>query len=129
MDFRKLESVAAVCPGVIPAVAQDIETGRILMLGYVNREALETALTEKRAVFWSTSRNELWIKGRSSGDELELMEVRVNCEQNSVLYLVRPLGEGACHTLQDDGRHRDSCYYRVLEGGVLRHAPYEPIWR
>jgi phosphoribosyl-AMP cyclohydrolase len=129
LDFSKLEAVAAASPGVIPAVAQDVDSGRILMLGYVNQEALQRALAERRAVFWSTSRNELWIKGQSSGDELELVEARVNCEQNSILYLVQLKGDGVCHTRDASGQHRDSCYYRVIEGGALRHAPYEASWR
>ena len=128
VDFQKLEKVVAAVPGVIPAVAQDIDTGRVLIVGYVNKEALKVANDRNLAVFWSTSRNELWIKGATSGDTLELVETRVNCEQNSILYLVRPQGEGACHTKSSDGRNRNSCYYRVVEGGRLKHHPYEPYW-
>jgi phosphoribosyl-AMP cyclohydrolase len=128
LDFSKLEQVVAGSPGVIPAVAQDIETGLVLMVGYVNEMALQAALEKKRAVFWSTSRKELWIKGSSSGDELELMEARINCEQNSILYLVRPMGQGACHTKDSAGRSRPSCYYRVIVDGELKHLPYEPNW-
>jgi phosphoribosyl-AMP cyclohydrolase len=95
LDFSKLESVAMRAPGVIPAVAQDAVTGQVLIVGYANELALKTAIEENVAVFWSTSRNELWIKGASSGDILELVETRVNCEQNSILYLVKPRGEGA----------------------------------
>ena len=109
LDFSKLESVATRAPGVIPAVAQNIDNGVLLIVGYVNELALKTALSEKVAVFWSTSRNELWVKGASSGDLLELVETRVNCEQNSILYLVRPRGDGACHTKDTDGRSRSSC--------------------
>ena len=127
LDFSKIESVAASAPGVIPAVAQDVDTGRVVMLGYVNELALQTALAQNVAVFWSTSRNQLWIKGASSGDFLELVEVRVNCEQNSILYRVRPKGEGACHTQDAERRSRPSCYYRVLKDGQLRHVPYEPV--
>jgi phosphoribosyl-AMP cyclohydrolase len=78
LDFGKIEAVAASTKGVIPAVAQDIDTGTVLIVGYVNQQALETALREKLAVFWSTSRTELWIKGATSGDALELIETRVN---------------------------------------------------
>merc|ERR1711879_88323 len=63
---------------------------------------------------WSTSRKELWIKGKTSGDYLDLVEVRCNCEQNSLLYLVRPRRTGACHTKDSKGRTRRSCYYRRL---------------
>ena len=128
LDFSKLESVAACAPGVIPAVAQNIDNGLVLMVGYVNQEALQTALAEKIAVFWSTSRNQLWIKGASSGDFLELVEARVNCEQNSILYLVRPRGQGVCHTTDENGRSRPCCYYRIIQDGQLKHAPHEPPW-
>ena len=63
--------------------------------------------------------DELWVKGATSGDTLKLVEVRVNCEQNSLLYLVRPLGQGACHTKGVDGKARPSCYYRRLNDGKL----------
>ena len=78
LDFTKLAKVAATGAEVVPAIAQDVDTGEVLILGYVNHLALETALKERKATFWSTSRNELWIKGKTSGDYLELIEVRVN---------------------------------------------------
>ena len=65
-------------------------------------------------MLWSTSRDELWHKGASSGDWLDLVEVRVNCEQNSLLYRVRPRTGGVCHTKDADGRARERCYYRRL---------------
>ena len=123
LDFTKLRKVASGKEDVIPAVAQDAAPGEVLILGYANRLALETALRERKAVFWSTSRNELWIKGLTSGDFLELLEVRVNCEQNSILYRVRPAGQGACHTKGADGRARSGCYYRRLRAdGTLEPA-------
>ena len=128
LEWDKLASVAASAPGVIPAVAQDIGTGTVLIVGYVNQLALQTALREKLAVFWSTSRNELWIKGATSGDSLELVEARVNCEQNSILYLVRPQGAGACHTKDADGHSRTTCFYRAIVDGELKHAPTDPPW-
>ena len=128
LDFSKLEQVAANAPGVIPAVAQNIDNGVVLIVGYVNERALKTAIEKQVAVFWSTSRQELWIKGASSGDLLELVETRVNCEQNSILYLVRPKGKGACHTKEADGASRSSCYYRLIQDGSLKHSPNEPRW-
>jgi phosphoribosyl-AMP cyclohydrolase len=115
LDFTKLRKIAAGKEDVLPVVAQDAATGEVLIVGYANALALETALRERKAVFWSTSRNELWIKGLTSGDYLELLEVRVNCEQNSLLYKVRPAGQGACHTKGADGRARKGCYYRKLK--------------
>jgi phosphoribosyl-AMP cyclohydrolase len=67
------------------------------------------------ATFWSTSRNELWIKGKTSGDFLEIIEICVNCEQNSLLYRVRPKGKGACHTKNLEGIPRSGCYYRSIK--------------
>lgn len=123
LDFSKLRKVSEKCPDVIPAVAQDAVTGEILILGYANQLALDTARREGMAVFWSTSRNELWLKGKTSGDFLELIEIRVNCEQNSVLYLVRPKGKGACHTKGANGLPRSGCYYRRLKAdGTLEHV-------
>lgn len=123
LDFTKLRKIASGREDVIPAVAQDAATGEVLILGYVNQLALDTARRERKATFWSTSRNELWIKGLTSGDFLELLEIRVNCEQNSVLYKVRPAGQGACHTKGADGRSRSGCYYRRLrEDGSLEPA-------
>jgi phosphoribosyl-AMP cyclohydrolase len=114
LDFKKLSKVAACGQDLVPAVAQDIDTGAVLIVGYVNQLALETALKEKMATFWSTSRNELWIKGKTSGDYLELIETCVNCEQNSILYRVRLKGKGSCHTKGADGLPRHGCYYRRL---------------
>jgi len=114
LDFTKLKKVAACGQDLVPAVAQDDATGEVLIVGYANQLALETALREKKATFWSTSRNELWIKGKTSGDYLELLDVRVNCEQNSILYRVRPAGKGSCHTKGKNGLARSGCYYRRL---------------
>jgi phosphoribosyl-AMP cyclohydrolase len=116
LDFGKLASVAATCARVVPVVLQDADSGEVLFIGYANEEALQRSLRERIAVLWSTSRNELWRKGATSGDVLELAEIRVNCEQNSVLYQVRRTTGGACHTVSDSGSARPSCYYRVITG-------------
>ncbi|GHC13363.1 phosphoribosyl-AMP cyclohydrolase [Cerasicoccus arenae] len=115
LDFTKLKKVANCGEDVLPAVAQDAKTGELLIVGYANQLALDTALAEGLATFWSTSRKELWIKGKTSGDTLKLVEIRVNCEQNSILYLVEPQGAGACHTKGASGHARSGCYYRKLE--------------
>ena len=114
LDFTKLKKVASCGEDLIPAVAQDANTGEVLIVGYANELALKTALVENMATFWSTSRNELWIKGKTSGDYLEIVEVCVNCEQNSILYRVKPKGKGACHTKTSKGKARSGCYYRKL---------------
>ncbi len=124
LDFDKLKKVAESGSAVVPAIAQDVDTGEVLIVGYANALALETALRERKATFWSTSRNELWIKGKTSGDYLELEEVRVNCEQNSLLYRVRLAGAGACHTKNAKGQSRHGCYYRrIRSDGSLEFVP------
>ena len=121
LDFKKLKKVADCGEDIIPAIAQDANTGEVLIVGYANELALNTARKEKMATFWSTSRNELWIKGKTSGDFLEIVEICVNCEQNSILYLVIPKGQGACHTKDRNGQARSGCYYRALqENGKLK---------
>ncbi|MEM8867142.1 MAG: phosphoribosyl-AMP cyclohydrolase [Verrucomicrobiota bacterium] len=115
LDFTKLRKVASCEADVLPAIAQDATTGEVLIVGYANQLALDTARECGMATFWSTSRNELWIKGKTSGDYLKLEEVRVNCEQNSMLYLVTPAGKGACHTKDASGVARSGCYYRRLK--------------
>ena len=119
LDYMKLDKVAQGGVPLVPVAVQDADTGEVLIIAYANQEALNHTLEHGVAAFWSTSRNELWVKGATSGDSLEIVEVRVNCEQNSLVYLVRPLGEGACHTRGSDGRARKSCYYRKIQNGKL----------
>ena len=120
LDFSKTARVAQCGEAVIPVVVQDIESLEVLITGYVNQQALQHALKEKVATMWSTSRKELWIKGATSGEYLDLVETRVNCEQNSIVYLVRVRGKGACHTKESDGTPRYGCYYRrINEHGEL----------
>jgi phosphoribosyl-AMP cyclohydrolase len=119
LDFAKLQKIARTESQVVPVVVQDAETKDVLVVAYANQLALETTLTTGIATFWSTSRNELWIKGKTSGDTLKVEEVRVNCEQNSLLYLVRMMGGGVCHTKDAEGKTRPTCYYRAIKGGKL----------
>ena len=120
LDFDKLAKVAQTGVPVLPVVVQDARTREVLILAYANRQALAYTLEHGIAAFWSTSRNELWVKGATSGDSLRLVEVRVNCEQNSLVYLVEPLGKGACHTKDAAGKTRASCYYRRIgDDGAL----------
>lgn len=101
--------------GLIPAAAQDASSGKLLILAFANRQALEETRRRGLAVFWSRSRDELWVKGLTSGDTLKIKEIRVNCEQNSLLYLVSPQGRGACHAKRANGAPHTSCFYRRLE--------------
>jgi phosphoribosyl-AMP cyclohydrolase len=122
LDFAKVAKVAQCGEALLPVAVQDADTKEVLLLAYANKAAFDYTLKHGVATFWSTSRNELWIKGATSGDTLEIVEIRVNCEQNSLLYLVKPLGEGACHTKDRNGKARASCYYRKIHDGKL-----EPI--
>jgi phosphoribosyl-AMP cyclohydrolase len=114
LDFAKLAKVAANAPDVLPVAVQNADTKEIILVAYANPLALETALATKTAVFWSTSRNELWEKGKTSGEMFDLLEVRVNCEQNSLVYIVRPRRGDICHTKNQQGEPRN-CYYRKLD--------------
>lgn len=116
LDYQKLRQVAQASTPVLPVAVQNADNGQVIMVAYANQEALTYTLTHRVAAFWSTSRDELWVKGATSGDVLDLVEVRVNCEQNSLLYRVRPRSGGACHTRAQDGSTRASCYYRRIEG-------------
>jgi phosphoribosyl-AMP cyclohydrolase len=113
LDFDKLEKATAQSGGIIPVAVQDIDTREVILIAYTNKEALEKSIKTGIATFWSTSRNELWIKGATSGNTYELKAVYVNCEQNSLLYLVKPKGGGICHTHNAKGQARN-CFYRRL---------------
>ena len=116
LDFERFFSASG--QGVLPVVAQDVDSHDVLVLAHVNKAALEYTLCEGVAAFWSLSRDRLWVKGETSGNQLDVVEVRVNCEQNSLLYLVRLRKGGVCHTLED-GAARHSCYYRRINGDRL----------
>ena len=96
LDFDKIGGVGRDGHQVLPVVLQEVESGEVLFVGYANEEALRMTLEMKSAVLYSTSRNQIWHKGATSGDTLSLIDVRVNCEQNSLLYLVTRDGRGAC---------------------------------
>ena len=106
-----LDKIAWNSDGLVPAIAQDAGTGLILMVAWMNREALELTVTENRAVYWSRSRQKLWRKGEESGNIQQLKELRVDCDNDVILMQVDQIGGIACHT------GRASCFYSVLEGG------------
>ena len=93
--------------GLIAAIAQDATSGDVLMLAWMNAEALAATLATGRATYWSRSRGALWVKGETSGHTQDVVEVRVDCDQDAVLLRVHQTG-GACHT------GRDSCFYRAV---------------
>ena len=114
LDFSKLNRSVTACPDILPVAVQNADTNEVILVAYTNELALHAAIERRRAVFWSTSRNELWEKGATSGETFDLVEVRVNCEQNSLLYRVRPRRGGICHTKNGRGEPRN-CYYRRLD--------------
>ena len=100
---------------LLPVVTQDLQTKEVLILSFVNKEAFDETQRSGYATYWSRSRNELWKKGLTSGDLLKMEEIRINCEQNSLLYLVTPQGKGACHAKKENGMPYASCYYRTIK--------------
>lgn len=102
--------------GLVPVVAQEVDTGEVLMVAYANREALERTAASGRAHYWSRSREALWAKGETSGHTQQVAELRVDCDADAVLYRVRQTGP-ACHTL------RSSCFHRRVEDGAAADGP------
>lgn len=94
--------------GLIAAVAQDSSTGEVLMLAWMNAEALQQTISTGRATYWSRSRGALWMKGETSGNAQQVLEIRVDCDQDAIVLIVEQTG-GACHT------GRQSCFYRVVD--------------
>ena len=106
-----LDEIAWNSDGLAPAIAQDADTGLILMVAWMNREALALTVNENRAVYWSRSRQKLWRKGEESGNVQQLRELRLDCDNDVIMMQVEQIGGIACHT------GRRSCFYRVLLDG------------
>ena len=104
---------------LLPAIAQDVDSGDVLMLAYVTREALERTRETGLAHYYSRSRDELWQKGKTSGHVQHVEDVRLDCDGDALLYLVRQEG-GACHT------GYESCFYRSLDGDVVADRLFDP---
>jgi phosphoribosyl-AMP cyclohydrolase len=99
---------------LVPVITQDSETKEVLILAFTNSEAFEETRKSGYATFFSRTRQEIWKKGLTSGDMLKVNEIRINCEQNSLLYLVTLVGKGACHAKKADGMPYTSCFYRRI---------------
>ncbi len=110
MNERWLDAVKWDGDGLVPAIAQERESGRVLMVAWMNREALAATVREGRAVYWSRSRRKLWRKGEESGHLQIVHDVRLDCDNDVVLITVEQIGGIACHT----GRH--SCFFQQLQG-------------
>jgi phosphoribosyl-AMP cyclohydrolase len=107
LDFEK-------CGGLVPAIVQDYETGEVLMLAFMNEEAWQETLKTGTATYWSRTRQELWIKGQSSGNVQHVKEIRIDCDDDTVLLKVEQVGNAACHT-----GHR-SCFFKKVEGDTVQ---------
>lgn len=94
--------------GLVPAIIQDAKTNQVLMMAYMNQESLQLTLEKRETVFWSRSRNELWRKGESSGNIQKVIEIKIDCDADTLLILVQPAGP-ACHT------GNQTCFYRSME--------------
>ena len=105
-----LDAVRFDADGLVAVIAQDSASGRVLMVAWANREALAETTSSGQAVYWSRSRNRLWRKGEESGHRQRVVEVRLDCDGDAVLYSVEQAGGIACHT------GRESCFFRRLEG-------------
>ncbi len=106
-----LDEIAWDADGLLPAIAQDQASGEVLMLAWMNRDALRLTREQGRAVYWSRSRQKLWFKGEESGHVQRVHEIRIDCDADVILLGVEQVGGIACHT----GRRR--CFFRVLRDG------------
>ena len=114
LDFNKTG-------GLVPAIVQDYQTGEILMLAYMNPDAFNATLSTGKATYYSRSRQTLWVKGETSGNMQLIKEIRIDCDDDTVLLKVEQLGGAACHT-----GYR-SCFYKKVEDGSIRIME-EPIF-
>lgn len=121
MDNDFLDTIKWDDDGLVPAIAQDAESGRILMVAWMNREALARTAELNEAVYWSRSRGKLWHKGEESGHVQRVRAIRLDCDADVILLAVEQTGGIACHT------GRESCFYRELEGEHWRVV--DPVLR
>ncbi|MBT8126732.1 MAG: phosphoribosyl-AMP cyclohydrolase [Gammaproteobacteria bacterium] len=110
MSENWLDQIRFNAEGLIPAIAQDAASGRVLMMAWMNRDALKLTAEKNEAVYWSRSRGKLWHKGEQSGHVQQVQEIRFDCDEDVILLKVEQKGGIACHT------GRESCFYRRLQG-------------
>ncbi len=114
-----LEQVKWGSDGLVPAIAQDHQSGRIMMVAWMNREALTQTVARGHAVYWSRSRQKLWPKGETSGHVQKVREIRLDCDNDVILLKIEQLGGIACHT------GRESCFFQLLQDGEWQAV--EPV--
>ena len=117
LDWNKISNMSKENK-VIPVAVQNILTKEVILVAYVNEEALKESIRLKKAVFWSTSRNKLWFKGAESGNTFTLNHIFVNCEQNSLVFQVTPDKGNICHTSYNGVAN--NCYYRELDMETMK---------
>ncbi len=98
--------------GLLPVAVQETQTGQLLMMASVNEEAFKITLETRKATFWSTSKNEIWTKGLTSGNTLLIDEILIDCDQDAIVYKVTLENGGVCHTFNAEGKNRKACFYR-----------------
>lgn len=125
LDFAKIAKIAETCKDAIPVAVQNADTKEVILVAYTNEYAMRQSFEKRKLILWSTSRNVLWFKGGTSGETFDLLEARVNCEQNSLLYIVRPCRGGICHTKNQQGLPRN-CYYRRIDMDSLELTNLDP---
>lgn len=125
LDFAKIAKIAKVAPEVIPVAVQDADSGEIILVAYTNELAMRKTFETGTLVLWSTSRNELWEKGKTSGETFALVDAFVNCEQNSLVYKVRARRGRICHTKNRKGEPRN-CYYRRIHPKTMELENIDP---
>ncbi len=125
LDFGKIGKIARTSPDTIPVAVQHADTHAVILVAYTNARAFEAAVRQRTLVLWSTSRGELWEKGKTSGETFDLVEAFVNCEQNSLVYRVRPRRGAICHTRNRNGAPRN-CYYRRINLDTLELENLDP---
>lgn len=118
---KYLDDITWTPEGLLPAIAQDAHSGRILMMAWMNREALELTVNSGKAVYWSRSRNQLWRKGEASGHEQIVKDILLDCDADVIILSVEQTGGIACHT------GRESCFYRRLHNGAWQIV--DPVLR
>ena len=125
LDFCKIAKVGEGTGDVIPVAVQHVDTLEVILVAYTNEFAMRNAFETRRLILWSTSRNELWEKGKTSGATFDLVDAFVNCEQNSLVYYVRPRRGNICHTKNKQGKSRN-CYYRRINMDSLELEYIDP---
>lgn len=119
MSDKWLDDIKWTQDGLVPVIAQEDGSGKILMFAWMNRESLQLTVQEGKAIYWSRSRNKLWRKGEESGHEQILKDIRLDCDNDVILLRVEQKGGIACHT------GRKSCFYQQLQDGQWQ--PVEPV--